>query len=288
MTIPLRPDRQLPASGQVMPVQWGEWRFRQSVDYSMTANRAVLDLASRYRESLLFSIWQMGRNSIERGGRDTWTHDPTLIADARAAAEGKSGDEATAAMAAVLRDPARRDPYAYVIPADQPEIGNALDFLDAMLVSGIEVQRATEPFRLGNREYPAGSFVIPMAQPFRPHVLDMFEPQDHPTDLQYPGGPPIAPYDNAGWSLAMQMGFRFNRILEPVRGPLVPVAGLRAPAPAARFDRNAGAWRISPSSTDAFRAVNAVHAAGGRVERLAGGDFVVRGGDGRSARRAGP
>ena len=25
----------------------------------------------------------------------------------------------------------------------------------------------------------------------------MFEPQDHPNDLAYPGGPPVAPYDAA-------------------------------------------------------------------------------------------
>src|SRR5690606_19720701 len=104
MNVPLVLNRQLPAGGQAMPVQWGEWKFRQSVDYSMTANRAILDLASRYRESLLFNIWRMGRNSIERGSRDTWTHDPGLIAAATDATEGKSGREAQEALAAALRD----------------------------------------------------------------------------------------------------------------------------------------------------------------------------------------
>src|SRR5690606_40856636 len=103
MRIPLRLERQLPAGGQALPVQWGEWRFRQSVDYSMTANRAILDLASRYRESVLYNIWRMARNSIERGSRDTWTHRPALIDAARAAAEGNNGAEAEAASAAVLR-----------------------------------------------------------------------------------------------------------------------------------------------------------------------------------------
>jgi hypothetical protein len=278
MQVPLRLERQLPSSGQALPVAWGDWRFRQSVDYSMTANRAVLDLASRYRESLLFNIWRMGRNSIERGSTDTWTHDPSLIDAARAAAEGKTGREATAAMEAVLRDPARRDPRAYIIPAGQPEIGNALDFLDAMRISGVEIWRATAPFSHGGLRYDAGSFVIPAAQAFRPHVLDMFEPQDHPTDLQYPGGPPKAPYDNAGWTMAMQMGFRFDRAMSLVEAPLEEVTDLHVVPLAAAFDRGAGAWIVSPTATDAFRAVNAVHAAGGRIERLANGDFVVRGG----------
>jgi hypothetical protein len=277
MTIPLRLDRQLPAGGQALPVEWGPWHFRQSLDYEMTANLAVLDLASRYRESLLFNIWRMGANSVARGSHDTWTHTPALIDAARAAAEGKNGAEATAAMEAVLRDPARRDPYAYIIPADQPEMGSALDFLNAMRISGVEMQRATAPFEVAGTSYPAGTFVIPSAQAFRPMVLDMFEPQHHPTDLQYPGGPPIPPYDNAGWTLAMQMGFRYDRAMAPVDGPLEDVTALEVTPRPEAFDAGAGAWRVSPQATDAFLAVNLVSAAGGRVERTANGDFILRG-----------
>ena len=39
----------------------------------------------------------------------------------------------------------------------------------------------------------------------------MFEPQDHPNDFAYPGGPPTPPYDIAGWTLAFQMGVKFDR-----------------------------------------------------------------------------
>jgi hypothetical protein len=47
----------------------------------------------------------------------------------------------------------------------------------------------------------------------------MFEPQDHPNDFQYPGGPPVRPYDAAGWTPAYTMGLEFDRILEPFDGP---------------------------------------------------------------------
>ena len=47
----------------------------------------------------------------------------------------------------------------------------------------------------------------------------MFEPQDHPNDFQYPGGPPVRPYDAAGWTPAYTMGIQFDRILEDVNGP---------------------------------------------------------------------
>ncbi len=52
------------------------------------------------------------------------------------------------------------------------------------------------------------------AQAFRPHVMDMFEPQDHPDDIPYPGGPPTPPYDSTGYTLAYQMGVKFDRILD--------------------------------------------------------------------------
>ncbi len=275
MQVPLRYERQLPAGGQVLPVEWGPWYFRQSVDYSMTANRAILDLASKHREELLFNIWRMGRNSIERGTRDTWTHTPGLIEAARLAAGAVQGPAATRAGEAVLRDPARRDPRAYVIPADQAEIGSAIDFLNAMSTSGVEIQKATAAFSVGGKRYPKGSFVIRGDQAFRPHVLDLFEPQDHPTDLQYPGGPPKAPYDNAGWTLAYQMGFLFDRILDPLTAPLAPVAEERVHPEPAAFDAKARGWLLSPSATDAFRAVNRLLKAKQRVERSATGDFIV-------------
>ena len=98
-----------------------------------------------------------------------------------------------------------RDPRGYILPADQPDFLTATKFVDALL------KRAS--WFIGPRRrlpspaaYPAGSFVVKTAQAFRPHVLDMFEPQDHPDDIPYPGAPPTPPYDNAGWTLAFQMG----------------------------------------------------------------------------------
>ena len=72
--------------------------------------------------------------------------------------------------------------------------------------------RSTSPART----YPAGSFVVMTDQAFRPHVIDMFEPQDHPNVFPVPGGPPTPPYDNAGWTLALQMGVMFDRDARPV------------------------------------------------------------------------
>src|SRR6185503_9522430 len=133
-------------------------------------------------------------------------------------------------------------------------------FVNALLKAGVTVHRATAAFAVAGKNYPAGSFVVKAAQPFRPHVLDMFEPQDHPDDIPYPGGPPTRPYDNAGWTLAYQMGAKFDRILEAFDGPFEKVNGLQA-APAGKVASATASVVLSHATNNAFTAINRLLAA---------------------------
>jgi len=95
----------------------------------------------------------------------------------------------------------------------------------------------------------------------------MFEPQNHPDDIPYPGGPPTPPYDNAGWTLAYQMGIKFDRILDPFTGPFEKLKGF-APVPAGVVSVTPaqGAWYTWTRATnDAFVAVNRLLRAGEQV-----------------------
>jgi hypothetical protein len=236
--VPLVADKQLATGDWPMPVPPQKWRYRQSIEYSITNNRAILDIASRYRETFLYNIYRMGRNSIDNGGRDHWTTTPKRIAELQAAA-AKQPDQRAAAppsrslpselYGSVLQDPARRDPRGYIIPSDQADFPTATAFVNTLLKTGITVLRAASPFKVGDKSYPAGSYVVKTAQAFRPHVMDMFEPQDHPNDFRYAGGPPNPPYDIAGWTLAFQMGVAFDRIIEGFDGPFEKVSGLVSP-----------------------------------------------------------
>jgi len=174
-------------AGGPTPLPGTRWRFRDAVEYSVTANLAVLDAAARGREPRLYNAYRMGRHSIERGGRDSWTASPHRP-------EGGAPD------------PRFRDARGYILPADQPDFPTATKFVNALLNAGVTVWRATEPFAVSGTAYPAGSYVVKTAQAFRPHVLDMFEPQDHPDDASHPDGAPRAPHDATGWTLAFQMG----------------------------------------------------------------------------------
>ena len=248
MDIPLVPATQLPHGDLPFPIAPQKWHLRQSIEYSLTANRAVLDFASRYRETLLYNVYRMGRNSIERGNKDSWTVSPQRIEALRTvAAETKSASTANISPLAagpggretvpaklyetVLHDPKLRDPRGYILPADQPDLPTTIKFLNALIKNGVTVRRATAGFEVAGTRYAAGSYVVPCAQAFRPHVLDMFEPQDHPNDFRYPGGPPIPPYDATGYTLAFQMGVKFDRVLEGFDGPFEKISDLLAPPP---------------------------------------------------------
>src|SRR5690606_5202935 len=275
MEIPFRPERTLPSSDLPNPIAPQRWHFRQSIDYSITANRAVLDVASRYRETFLFNIWRMGRNSIERGSTDTWTMYPRRLERVREELARRGLDAGRAAPSAgaprevydgVLRDPALRDPRGYILSADQRDFPTAIAFVNALIRAGVTVHRATADFAVAGTSYPAGSLVVKAAQAFRPHVLDMFEPQDHPDDFQYPGGPPIPPYDSAGWTLAYQMGVAFDRVLEGFDGPFERVSDqLPIPAGTVTGPASSRAYTFSHDMNQSFRAVNRLLAAGEQV-----------------------
>lgn len=244
--IPFASSAQQATADLPYPIAPQEWHFRQSIDYSITANRAVLDAAARNREMLLFNIYRMGRNSIERGSRDTWTPSPHH--------QDLAGN------------PAARDPRGYIIPSDQPDFPTATKFVEALMLSGVRVEQAISAFTVDGVEYPSRSFVVKTAQPFRPHVLGMFEPQDHPDDIPYPGAPPVPPYDNAGWTLAFQMGVRFARVLDEFSGPFERLTAM--PSPPARdviSPEGAVGYVLSQHQNDAFAAVNQLLAAGESV-----------------------
>jgi hypothetical protein len=297
MRVPLVMGRQLPSSDLAYPIAPQEWHFRQSVEYSVTCNMAVLDLAARTRENLLYNRYVMGRNSIERGSRDTWTPAPHRYAAIEAEIAGAGGGASAAgrggragggrggrgsvdedALWAALHRPEDRDPRGYIIPSDQPDFPTATRFVNALLETGITIHRAVRDFTVGGTRYPSGSYVVMAAQAFRPHVIDMFEPQDHPDNFPYPGAPPTPPYDSAGWTLAVQMGVEFDRMLEPFTGPFEPIDAWNLAPPAGRVPETSGAWGLvmEPSQLDTFAAANRLLASGREVHRLSNGRFAVR------------
>ncbi len=265
--IPFVPHRQLATTDIPLPVEPGELLFRTSIEYSQTANWAVMDYASRNKDILLFNIWRMGMNSVEKGSKDSWTVRPSDIYAAADELGGVNSSGTVEDFERFLRDPGKADPRGFIIPSDQTDFPTAVHFANTLFKNGVSVLRATSEFRVAGEAYPEGSLIVKAAQAYRPHVLDMFEPQDHPNDFAYPGGPPIPPYDATGWTLAYQMGVEFDRVMEGFEGPFQPVADVMAvPAGVVRTGQGTpSGFLLSHEINNAFSAVYSLLSQGSDV-----------------------
>src|SRR4051794_39894698 len=277
--IPFVLDMQLPRADVPNPIAPGIFPFRTAIEYSITNNMAILDIASKRHEDFLYNMYKMAKNAIDKGNRDSWTIHPKRIEAARAAIEaaqagGSRGAEnigprggrgggfgrggaPVAIYNDVLHDPKMRDPRGFIVPADQPDFLTATKFVNTLIKAGVFVDRATAPFTVQGKQYRAGSYVVRSAQPFRAHLMDMFEPQDHPDDIPYPGGAPRPPYDVTGYNIAYSMGIQYDRILDNFDGPFERIPDL-APVPQGKVTAApaGGGYLLSHEVNDAFVAVN--------------------------------
>jgi hypothetical protein len=262
-------------SESLYPSPWppGWWRLKDAVDYMLTASMSVLDYASKYKEELLYNRYQSGRDQIRRSEQNP--------------------------------------PFAYVIPQQQHDPVAPVELLRRLAFNGVAVSQLTTAATIDGTSYPAGTWVIPMNQPFAELARQLLEVQVYPDLREYPEGPPDQPYDAAGWTLPLQMGVT---VVE-ARTPLTPEirASMKslgtgatvvsdtstedaAPfdsVPGPGFDTNAVAAAILPPAgritgsgpavsidrvqNNAFRAVNAVWKAGAKVRVDADGRFLLSG-----------
>ena len=224
------------------PWKGGESHFRDAVNYMEEASMATLVLAADKREEFLFNIYQMGRDAIEAAGKSK--------------------------------------PFAYVVPADQWDKGEALNLINMLRQSGVEVSKATQPFQANNVSYPAGAYIIFGAQPFIPYVMDLMEKQVHPNQRLYPGGPPIPPYDLAGWTLPMQMGVKVNRVDKEFTATADPLKGQAVAAPGEVATSADYGYKLSRNENASVRAVNRLLSEGETVSigsADAGSFFIQKG-----------
>ncbi len=109
------------------------------------------------------------------------------------------------------------------------DFGTSVRFVNTLMKSGVAIHRATAAFTVGGKQYPAGSLVVktgagvPSARDG--HVRAAGSPGRHPVS----GRAADAPYDVAGWTLAMQMGVQFDRILDGFDGPFEKLTDFAKP-----------------------------------------------------------
>jgi hypothetical protein len=235
------------------PDPWpgGWWRLRDIVDYELTISMSLIKTAALHKTEFLSNFYRMGKDSIE---------------------EAEKGQ-----------------PFAFVIPQQQEDYPTALRMIETLMFAGVETHQAREGFGVGDRVYPSGSFVILMSQPYGRYAQALLEIQDHPDPLrEYPNGPfiPLA-YDNAGWTLPLQMGVKCEQIDVPFRADLVRLE--KVPCPPITPRRETGSFFILDSRLNAsFSVVFALLKEKAEIYRstdimkgdgfqVAAGSFIIKG-----------
>jgi len=232
------------------PWEGGWWRLRDAVDYMVAGSMSVLDLAAKNREALLYNRYQAARDNIHR----------------------------------------TEPPFAYVISDRQADVPEAGLLAEKMIDNGLDVYQSKSGFRANGIEYPAGSWVIPMDQPYSAMAKELFERQVYPaaaTGATAAGA--HLPYDITGWTLPLQMGVSVDAVSDPLtqeqRVLLTKIDQVKLPE--AQTVGEGSIFAVSHKPNASFQLVNAALAQGGSVamssdaiktsEGMEQGAFVVSG-----------
>ncbi len=213
-----------------VPYDRGVWRLGDIVDYGLTAVYAGLTEVARNRTTWMENYYRVHRD---------WT----------------TRDEA---------------PYAFVVSAEQRDPYATWELLELLHTGEVEIHRARARFTAGGRRYPAGSWVIQLAQPAGAFAKTMLERQVYPDLRYYPGGPPIPPYDVTAQTLGLLMGVDVEQIDEPVNADLLRWEEIRPDAPPMPTAPD-WAYVVGPGSNGGFLAAARLQRAGVPLYRAAEG-----------------
>lgn len=159
-----------------------KWSLRNNTNYMQTGVLAALRYTARNGADMARSFWARGRRAVQQG--------------------------------------AGEKPFAIAIPEQQRDRGRLAAMINLLREHRIEVSRATDAFTVKEGEFPAGSYLVRLDQPYRNFALDLLLPQKYPADKAlYPT------YDDASWALPPAFGVETRTIADQavrsVAAPLV-------------------------------------------------------------------
>ena len=125
---------------------------------------------------------------------------------------------------------ARRQPYAFVIPAEPRDPSALARLVDVLRMGEVELQRALAPFTADGRRYAAGSLVARLQQPASGFAKTLLERQVYPDLREYKGGPPKQPYDVTAHTLPLLFGVEVDAVAAPFDAQLAPLGDDRLAA----------------------------------------------------------
>ena len=201
-----------------MPLPWmgGEWTIRDIVEYDYAAVKAALTNAARLRENWLVNFYRIHKKAVNR----------------------------------------TEPPYAFIVPAKQRDLSTAMKMLNVLKLGAVEIHRASVPFAADGHEYPAGSFIVYMAQPYGGFAKTLLERQVYPEIRETPGGPLKTPYDVVGHTLPLLMGVEVVRADKPFEANAVLLDSIERPTGAVKATEGAYGYAWGYATNDDVVAIN--------------------------------
>lgn len=241
-------SRQFPEyeAQSTFPHPWpgGWWRLRDIVEQKIISAWALLDLAAKNKKTVLRNAYLKAKRQIERG------------------AEG--------------------EPKAYVIPRSQHDPLTAQKMINILLLSGIEIKEAQEPFSVGPMRYPEGSYVISLAQPKMGLIRNLLGQTFYPNNewTLADDGSPLRPYDLAAHTMNEFMGVQVDPVDVKVEGDFRVLDGQLSLS--GRVEPEEPPYVLNGRMNNSFKAVNILLDQGVKVQRaeektssLCPGDFLI-------------
>jgi hypothetical protein len=176
------------------PWRGGWWHLRDIIEYERIAVEALIEVAAQNRETFLTNFHALGEKNIRLGKNSA--------------------------------------PSAYVFPTDQWDPSALFTFMGKMKEHGLRVFRLNRDVTENGSVHSAGSFVLPMSQPYRGFIQAVMERQQYPRIRYMRQGPIIEPYDVSGWTMPLLMGVTCRPIAAPFEGTvLTPIEKIDLPEP---------------------------------------------------------
>ncbi|NLM77503.1 MAG: peptidase M14 family protein [Ruminococcaceae bacterium] len=212
------------------PNPWpgGEWHLSDIVRQQYIAAMGLLSTMANHRSMVL-------RNMVQKALRQTHAGETNSI-------------------------------QAFLIPPDQHDRFTAYKLVDILQRQGIELSVAAEPVAAKSGVYPAGTVIVPLAQPKYGVIMTLLARSDYPDNefTRRPDGS-IAAYDVMTDNIAEYMGVCVVPAFSAVKVKTKPYC-----VSPGTSDLN----RAFPASeNDSFRQANALLNAGHPVFRASNGDF---------------
>ena len=175
---------------------------------------------------------------------------------------------------ALLRPAELRDPRGYIVPVGSAGLPDRDEVRQRAAQDRGHRASCDGTVHRRGKKYPAGSYVVKARRRFARTCSTCSSRRIIQTTsrIRVAADPP---YDNAGWTLAFQMGVKFDRVLEGFDGPFEKVEGLLKP-PAGKLNGSADAGYVfTHAMNDSFTAINRLLAAGEDVSWMTTGPSRV-------------